>query len=230
MAKFRALMLWTDAWVADTKHLTRCERGTYHDLLVLMWRTPGCRVPNDDSWLAKRLDMTLDEIERELRPIIVEFCKTDGNWIWQKRLKHEREWSEAQAHSQSVKAKSRWQKEKDVCRGNASVTVPVTIDSLGSKEEPKAAHAASGNGKEGKGQPTKADEERDLYRRGKQVLGGSSGGQIKKLVRVKDGSVAQARATIEFASTKHDPREYVARVIHKLEERPQDDFKNFVAL
>ena len=50
MAQFPGLLLWTDAWVADTKHLSRLERGTYLDLLVLMWRTPGCRVPNDDEW------------------------------------------------------------------------------------------------------------------------------------------------------------------------------------
>lgn len=68
MAEFPALPLWTDAWVADTKHLTWLERGTYHDLLVLMWRSPGCRIPNDDHWLAKRLGMSLAEVQHELRP------------------------------------------------------------------------------------------------------------------------------------------------------------------
>lgn len=45
MAEFPAMPLWTDAWVADTRHLTRCERGTYHDLLVEMWRSPHCALP-----------------------------------------------------------------------------------------------------------------------------------------------------------------------------------------
>jgi len=89
MAQFPALMLWTDAWIADTKHLSRLERGTYHDLLVLMWRSPGCKVPNDDGWLGKRLGMTRAEVETELRPLISEFCQTDGNHIWQKRLMKE---------------------------------------------------------------------------------------------------------------------------------------------
>ena len=89
MAQFPGLMLWTDAWVADTAHLTRLERGTYLDFLVLMWRTPGCRVPNDDDWLAKHMRMTLKEIHKELRPIIGEFCQCDGNHIFQKRLQKE---------------------------------------------------------------------------------------------------------------------------------------------
>lgn len=127
MAKFRALMLWTDAWIADTKHLSRCERGTYHDLLVLMWRSPGCTVPNDDKWLAKHLGMTIVEVESELRPLIAEFCQTDGNRIWQKRLKKEF----GHSMSQSARAKSRWRKKKDECpkvrAADATVTVPVTV-------------------------------------------------------------------------------------------------------
>jgi len=86
MSAFPHLPLFTDAWVADTKHLSRLERGTYFDLLVLMWRVPNCRVPNDDAWLGKRLGMTADEVTNELRPIITEFCQIDGNWITQKRL------------------------------------------------------------------------------------------------------------------------------------------------
>jgi uncharacterized protein YdaU (DUF1376 family) len=89
MAQFPGLMLWTDAWVADTHHLSRDVRGAYMDLLIKMWRTPGCRVPNDDAWLARQLCMTVDEVVEILRPIIKEFCQTDGNWVFQKRLQRE---------------------------------------------------------------------------------------------------------------------------------------------
>src|SRR6185436_1973101 len=92
MAQFPALMLWTDAWIADTKHLSRLERGTYHDLLVLMWRSPECRVPNDDGWLGKHLGMTVEQVTAELRPLISEFIKSDGNWLFQKRLRKEWNW------------------------------------------------------------------------------------------------------------------------------------------
>lgn len=56
-------------------------------------------------------------------------------------------------------------------------------------------------------------DEADLYRRGKSVLGQSSGGLIARLLKSKKGSVPQARAAIELASTKQDAREYIGRVI-----------------
>jgi uncharacterized protein YdaU (DUF1376 family) len=126
MAQFPGLLLWTDSWVADTAHLTRLERGTYFDLLVLMWRTPGCRVPNDNAWLAKHMRMSLEEISQELRPIISEFCQTDGNHLFQKRL--QKEFVRAFRHSskQSDRAKSRWQKEKGLYGGNAAHAVHPT--------------------------------------------------------------------------------------------------------
>lgn len=126
MAEFPALPLWTDAWVADTHHLTRLSRGTYHDLLVLIWRTAGCRVPNSDEWLGARLHMTADEVRDELRPLIREFCKCDGNWITQKRLTREFRFVRKQRELQSVRAKARWNKEKDVCRGSTTSGIAPT--------------------------------------------------------------------------------------------------------
>jgi uncharacterized protein YdaU (DUF1376 family) len=112
MAQFPGLMLWTDSWVADTAHLTRLERGTYHDLLVLMWRTPGCRVPNDNAWLAKHMRMSPEEISQELRAIISEFCQSDGHWIFQKRLQKEFLRSHELSARQSFRVGQRWGTEK----------------------------------------------------------------------------------------------------------------------
>jgi hypothetical protein len=58
-----------------------------------------------------------------------------------------------------------------------------------------------------------SNDEADLFRRGKAILGESAGGLIKKLITAKAGSIALARAAIETASTKQDPREYVAACI-----------------
>src|SRR3954462_11066313 len=120
MAQFPGLLLWTDSWVADTAHLTRLERGTYHDLLVLMWRTPGCRVPNDNAWLAKHMRMSPNEISQELRPIITEFCQTDRNFLFQRRLQKEFLRAFQYSSKQSARSKSRWNKEKGLYRGRAS--------------------------------------------------------------------------------------------------------------
>lgn len=54
--------------------------------------------------------------------------------------------------------------------------------------------------------------ERQLFARGKEVLGNNAGGMIKNLLKVK-GRIELARSVIETAATKHDPREYVAGAI-----------------
>lgn len=57
--------------------------------------------------------------------------------------------------------------------------------------------------------------EKELFQRGKEVLGKNAGGLIKKLLAAKNGDAALARAVIEVASTKQDPREYVGAVLAK---------------
>lgn len=200
MSAFPSLPLFTDAWVADTKHLSRLERGTYHDLIVLMWRSPECRVPNDDEWLSRRMGMTLDEVKNELRPIIAEFMQTDGNWLFQKRLRKEFDWCKKNSRQRSDAAKSRWSKEKTPSKRNANTDTPrnAPILSYPTNKMPPAAAPSP---------------EVELFRRGKDVLGRESGGLIKNLVKAKAGDIALARAAIETASTKANPREYVGGVI-----------------
>jgi hypothetical protein len=66
------------------------------------------------------------------------------------------------------------------------------------------------------------DPETELFRRGKEVLGNKAGGLVTELLKVNDGKIPLARAAIETASTKHDPREYVGAIIRgkKPDERP----------
>ncbi len=59
------------------------------------------------------------------------------------------------------------------------------------------------------------DDEADLFRRGKEVLGNSSGGLIKKLLTAKKGKVPLARAAIEASTEKENPREYIGGIIKK---------------
>lgn len=51
--------------------------------------------------------------------------------------------------------------------------------------------------------------ERELFRRGREVLGKQAGGLIAKLLKAKGGNVALARAAIETSATKENPGEYV---------------------
>src|SRR5262249_51283737 len=60
--------------------------------------------------------------------------------------------------------------------------------------------------------PPPKDLEKRLFERGKEVLGKEAGGLIAKLLKAKNRNVALATAAIETASTKQNPREYVARI------------------
>jgi uncharacterized protein YdaU (DUF1376 family) len=114
MARYPGLMLWTDAWIADTHHLTVELRGAYMDLLILMWRTPGCRVPNDDQWIARHLGYTAHQVTNLVRPLIAEFgiLVGGGEFVAQKRLQREF----AVAHARKEKAaeanRARWNSRK----------------------------------------------------------------------------------------------------------------------
>lgn len=70
--------------------------------------------------------------------------------------------------------------------------------------------------------PVAQTDEAELYRRSKIVLGQSSGGMVSKLVVAKGGSVPLARAAIEMAATKGDPREYIGRIIRGKGDAPED--------
>lgn len=111
MAQFPCLPLWTDAWVADTHHLTWEQRGIYMDLLVLMWRTPGCHVPDDNGWLQQHLRCDKDALRDKVRPIINEFCHIEGNRISQKRLQQEF-LTRFQFRERMSKARKRWLKQR----------------------------------------------------------------------------------------------------------------------
>lgn len=75
--------------------------------------------------------------------------------------------------------------------------------------------------KEGKGEkedaadaaPVVPSDEADFFRRVKQVAGTNAGGLGKQLLKAKGGSIPLARAAVEQASTKQDPREYLGAII-----------------
>jgi uncharacterized protein YdaU (DUF1376 family) len=124
MAKFPHLPLWTDAYMADTLHLTHEEHGLYLMLLMTIWRSPDCKIPNDMDWIKRRLRATDEQMENLVKRLIDDFFTTTGNHITQKRLKEEYEYVRKKAKKNSVSAKSRWNKEKVVCERNAPIPTP----------------------------------------------------------------------------------------------------------
>lgn len=76
--------------------------------------------------------------------------------------------------------------------------------------------------KNGNGIPQVFDLEKDLYLRGKQVLGDKAGGQITKLVKAYGGSFELARAALERAATKGVPLQYIAGLLKQLGQQPHE--------
>lgn len=112
MAQFPAMMLWTDAYLADTTHLSTIEHGAYLLLLMAMWRTKTNTLPNDPTVLARYAKLTSGQWQR-VWPSIEGFFTIDGNSIAQGRLTREAEAVRQRSKSQSENAKAKWLKEKE---------------------------------------------------------------------------------------------------------------------
>lgn len=94
---------------------------------------------------------------------------------------------------------------------NVSVTVSETPTETAPETEQN--RAESEQKKDAADAAPSVDPEKDLFRRGKEVSGDNSGGLIAKLLKAKKGNVSLARAAVEMAATKQNPREYLGAVI-----------------
>ncbi|QUS40677.1 DUF1376 domain-containing protein [Tardiphaga alba] len=81
MAKSPAIPLYTDAYLADTRHLTSAQHGAYLHLLMMAWRQPDCALPNNDETLSRWASMDLRTWLRN-RDVVMAFWKVmpDGKW------------------------------------------------------------------------------------------------------------------------------------------------------
>lgn len=109
MARFPSLPLWTDAYLADTGHLTTIEHGAYLLLLITMWRAGGT-LPNDDKKLARYARMTAGQWAR-IKPNMMPFFTITPDGITQGRLTDELGIVRQKSEKQSNSAKAKWRKE-----------------------------------------------------------------------------------------------------------------------
>jgi uncharacterized protein YdaU (DUF1376 family) len=87
MADYPAMPLMTDAYLADTQHLSNEEHGVYLRLLIIAWRSPDCSLPDDDKRLAIMLGVTLIRWRDKLKPVIAPFwIIQNGAWTQKKQL------------------------------------------------------------------------------------------------------------------------------------------------
>lgn len=116
MAKFPSLPLFTDALIADTFHLDDAEFGRYIRLLMVAWRSPGTLIPNDPTWISKRMGISPLEYGQKVAPLILQYftpCDSDA-MLMQKRMRKEYEYLEKASRAGKIGAEKRWEKERAV--------------------------------------------------------------------------------------------------------------------
>ena len=120
MASFPSLPLWTDAYLADTRHLTTQENGAYLLLLITAWRSPDCDLPNDDKLLAKYSGLGPRQWQRVKCQVLAMWDLHDDKYT-QKRLLKERSFVVKQRDQRAAAANARWLKDKE--SGDAAAQV-----------------------------------------------------------------------------------------------------------
>jgi uncharacterized protein YdaU (DUF1376 family) len=93
MSQYPSLPLFTDAYIADTAHLTNEEHGAYLRLLMFAWRAPDCALPDDDVKLARMLGLTAKKWTALKVAVMAFWTLRDGRWV-QSRLSRERQFVE----------------------------------------------------------------------------------------------------------------------------------------
>lgn len=141
MADFPCLPFWTDAYLADTKHLTTEEHGAYFLLLVHAWRMHDCSLPDDDMMLARHAGLSAAKW-KAAKPIVMAFWSLDKRrqrWV-QKRLKKERAKAVEKVRKAKDSAASRWNKTKS---GDANADANASSKQSYPKPEPEPPEKAS---------------------------------------------------------------------------------------
>jgi uncharacterized protein YdaU (DUF1376 family) len=176
----------------DTGHLGPDEFGVYMLLLFHHWSTGS--LPDDDKRLATIARMTPSQWKR-VRPVLIKFF---GEGWRHGRVEYELEKARniSEAAREAGKASGRSRSVKPPLNDRSSSVEPTLLPF-----KKDAADAAP-------------DPEKDLFARGREVLGKQGGGLVAKLLTAKQKNIALARAAIEQASTKSDPREYIGRIIN----------------
>lgn len=129
MAEFPFLPLATDAYLSDTRHLTTVEHGAYLLLLITAWRRADCRLPNDDTFLAKSAGLNR-RAWGDIRDTIMAFWHIDDDGFWtQKRLVQERIRVAARVKQRTDAANAKWRKNKGNGDAGASGSHAVRIGS-----------------------------------------------------------------------------------------------------
>jgi uncharacterized protein YdaU (DUF1376 family) len=125
--------LFPDDYEADTAHLSMAEDGAYNRLLRLCWRTAGCSVPADLTWIYRRM-RAVSEADRDVvQTVLAEFFKLENGRYSNARLT--KEWLAANAaHERRKNAGAKGGKAKGLKTNDIEASNAVA---LGKQPEPE---------------------------------------------------------------------------------------------
>ena len=199
MAQFPAMPLWTDAYLADTTDLSAEEHGVYLLLLMAAWRSPDCRLPNDDIRLARMARVGVKKWQK-MRPVMERFFTVGDDGLTQKRLLAERSRVETSRSQASQAGKASALKRKKTNSTDVATEPPTKVQesiSISIKKDSVT-------------NVTAQNPEKDFFDEGKELLGKNAGGFLTKIAKAHDRDWPRCLALIRDARNKGDPREWLA--------------------
>jgi uncharacterized protein YdaU (DUF1376 family) len=115
--------LYVDDYEAATAHLSPLEDGIYMRLLRLLWRSPGCSIPDNQQWIMRHLRVESAVYVEVVHPIILEFFTRKNGKIFQRRLMAEWQRTNQKIEARKTAGKlggaAKALKEKELMAGNA---------------------------------------------------------------------------------------------------------------
>ncbi len=129
MSQAPVMPIYTDAYLADTMHLTCEQHGAYLKLLIVTWRNNGNPLPDDNERLCRILGLTMKRWLK-MRPVIEEFFDLSDNTWRQKKL--EKVWLEVANRRETNRdngsrgGRPKSLKENNSTKPNGSVSVAVS--------------------------------------------------------------------------------------------------------
>ena len=89
MAELPWMKMYTGDHLRDTHHLTWEEQGVLLLLLITAWNEPGCRIPDDVFWIARRLRANEQDFTRVVKPVLDEFFTAEDGYLFHKAQRAE---------------------------------------------------------------------------------------------------------------------------------------------
>jgi uncharacterized protein YdaU (DUF1376 family) len=201
-------------YLADTGHLSTLEHGAYLLLIMHYWQNGG--LPTEDAKLSRIARLPTKQW-LQIRETIAALFGPD----W----RHKRIDQEMQTATEEMSKRSAAGRAAGLA--SAAARQRLVQRSLNGSHDDRLTNDATVNQRSSTPSPSPKKEKQDaadaatktpegqLYERGEKILGPGTGGLITNLLKAKDGNVALARAAIETASTKGNPREYIGAIARK---------------